>query len=538
MSRRPKILGQRRWIGLSILVGLALGQAVTMVVTAFATRDVFVFLRDGGTEPPISALVAIALAGAALFALRTFEGNVAERTGQGYAAEIRRSLFKHMTRMPASAIARRRSGALALRYVGDLTAFKGWVSRGLARLISASITIPAAFLILYLLEPRLFAGALFPIVAVMVGIFCLGRPLGSAHSELRTRRARLAAAMAERLPQGIALRRSGRIKTELKLLSRRSERIIEAAVHRASLAAIVRALPDAGSGFASAICLYLCIDLGLGVPDAVAALTALALIVWPLRHLADVTDRRRAFVVAADKLDALMAAPCLPLLRKSGSRSEATIVSIKDAGLPGLQPLTLELERGQLRRLDGPNGSGKSTLLLMLAGFEACPEATEFLVQGVDPVAVRTGRVLYLGRHAPQLKGSLRREATLGIGRSPTDQEIEAALVQAGLSEMAERVGGPDGKVAEGRRNLTASEQSRLHLVRGLLARPDLALIDADEIGMDGDTLSRLIDHFKGIGTAALIVTSDPAAVARLGRPVLLQRDGTGISKISTIAAE
>ena len=159
MSRRPAILRQRRWIGLLILVGLAFGQAVTIIVTAFATRDVFMFLREGGSAVPVTALVAIALAGSALFALRALEGSVAERTGQSYAADIREALFKHITRMPASAIARRRSGALALRYVGDLTAFKGWVSRGLARLISASITIPSAFVVLYLLEPWLVCGS-------------------------------------------------------------------------------------------------------------------------------------------------------------------------------------------------------------------------------------------------------------------------------------------------------------------------------------------------------------------------------------------
>lgn len=524
MSRRPAILRQRRWIGLLILVALAFGQAVTIIVTAFATRDVFMFLREGGSTVPVTALVAIALAGSALFALRALEGPVAERTGQSYAADIREALFKHITRMPASAIARRRSGALALRYVGDLTAFKGWVSRGLARLISASITIPSAFVVLYLLEPWLFAAAVGPIAAVMIGIFWLGRPLGVAHSDLRTRRARLAAAMAERLPQGIALRRSGRIRTELRLLRRNSDGIIDAAVHRASLAATVRAMPDAGSGIASALSLYACIRLGLEMPDAVAALTALTLIVWPLRHLADVSDRRRAYLVASNKLDALMAAPLLPMRKKSKPAEDDTVLALRNVLLPGLRPIDLELKAGEVRRLDGPDGCGKSALLLILAGFEAAPQAERFSVLGMDPANAPTGRILYLGRQAPQLKGSLRREATLGIGRAPDHAEIEAALAQAGLSDMAERVGGPDGKVAERRRNLTASEQARLHLLRALLARPDLALIDADEIGLDGDAMSHLLEHLSRIDAAALIVTTDPAAMARLGPAVILRR--------------
>ena len=46
--------------------------------------------------------------------------------------------------MSARDVADRRSGALAMRFVGDLAAVRGWVSLGIARLISASDRIAAA----------------------------------------------------------------------------------------------------------------------------------------------------------------------------------------------------------------------------------------------------------------------------------------------------------------------------------------------------------------------------------------------------------
>jgi ABC-type transport system involved in cytochrome bd biosynthesis fused ATPase/permease subunit len=197
---------------------------------------------------------------------------------------------------------------------------------------------------------------------------------------------------------------------------------------------------------------------------------------------------------------------------------------VRDALLPGLEPLNFDLQHGVVRRLDGPEGCGKSKLLLMLAGFEASPPAKRFTVQGIAPAACRTGQVLYLGRQTPQLKGSLRREATLGIGRSPNDTEIARAIETAGLSDMADRLGGLDGKIAEGRRNLTASEQMRLHVARGLLARPKLALIDADEIGLTGDALSKLLNHLQAIGAAGFVVTSGATVTARLDPPIKMQR--------------
>ena len=57
--------------------------------------------------------------------------------------------------------------------------------------------------------------------------------------------------------------------------------------------------------------------------DAVAALTTLALIVWPLRLLADVRDRQKAFNVACGKLDTALAFPELPTLTTTETDPEA-----------------------------------------------------------------------------------------------------------------------------------------------------------------------------------------------------------------------
>ena len=524
MKRRPDILGGGRRGALALLVALSFGQAGAMVATAFATRDVFVFLREGGPAAPLGALVAIALCGIVIFACRALEGRVGERAGQSYAADIRRALFVHVSRMPLSAVGRRRSGALALRYVGDLSAFKGWIARGIARLISAAITIPAALLVLWLLEPLLLPAAVVPLGAVAVGILLLTAPLGAAHADLRSRRARLAAAMAERLPQGIQLRRSGRLGTELRALDGWSGEVAAAGVRRETIAATVRALPDAGAGLAGALCLAACMHLGLGIPEAVAALTALGLVVWPLRHLADVADRRRAFVVASDRLDRLLAAPRMPAVAGAGDRGDSPAVAVDLPGEDAVGQAGFVLERGTRRRLAGPSGSGKSALLLALAGFDPPMPGQRVAVFGRSPGALATGEVLYLGRQAPGLAGTLRREVTLGTGRVPEDAEIERVLEAVHLGPAVARLGGLDGKVSEGRRNLTATEQSALLLARGLLARPKLALVDADEIGLVRQDLGQLLDHLAEIGAAALVVTSDPEAMLRLGPPIQLTR--------------
>ncbi|MEM1150563.1 MAG: ATP-binding cassette domain-containing protein, partial [Pseudomonadota bacterium] len=332
----------------------------------------------------------------------------------------------------------------------------------------------------------------------------------------RGQRAKLAAAMAERLPQALALRRSGRMKTELRQLDERSRAIARAATYRSWLTETIRGVPDIASAIAGAICLWICFTKGLPVEDAVAALTALALVVWPLRRLADVRDRQQAFAVAASKLEATLSGPTLSTAKKRPRKPSPIALEVKNARLvPDGAPVSLTVSRGQAIRLEGPAGVGKSRLLTMAAGLEKVPSG-RVTVLGQAPGSAPTGQVLYLGRFSPQLKGTLRRECTLGIARTPSDTEILSALEQAGLMELHDRLGGLSGQVAEGRRNLTSSERARLYLVRGLLSNPDLALIDADEIGLTGAKLCLLLDHFARSGAAVVLVTSDPSAAAQI----------------------
>ncbi|MEO1732426.1 MAG: hypothetical protein AAFR45_02175, partial [Pseudomonadota bacterium] len=60
-------------------------------------------------------------------------------------------------------------------------------------------------------------------------------------------------------------------------------------------------------------------------------------------------------------------------------------------------------------------------------------------------------------------------------------------------------------------------------LTRALLARAKLALIDADEVGLRGAPLARLINHLEDTKTAALIVTTCPEAMLRLGQSLSLE---------------
>ena len=143
----PRLLQNGRRRGLMVVTLVTLVQGAAAGVAAFATRGLFDAMAAQAALPP-GLLVALAASGVLIAGARVLSRLTGERLGQDYALAIRLALLDHASGMPASAVARRRSGYMSLRFVGDMTAFRNWLGKGLPRLIAAMVLIPAACAVL------------------------------------------------------------------------------------------------------------------------------------------------------------------------------------------------------------------------------------------------------------------------------------------------------------------------------------------------------------------------------------------------------
>jgi ABC-type multidrug transport system fused ATPase/permease subunit len=504
MTRVPAIFANGRRRRIACVAGLALGQAAAAGLAAFATRDAFAALH-GGAGAPIAALTAIAFSGCLIAGLRVAERTVAERLGGAYVAEVREKLFLRTARTPPRALARRRRGGLALRFVGDMAALRGWVALGLPRLISAAITMPATALVLALLDPRLALAAAAPLLVALAALAALGRSLARAHRCERRLRARIASEMTEQMAHGAALRLVGRVGAIRARLRAQSRELIAASAVRARLAGVARAIPDAAAGLAA--CAMLAAAFGNGVTPATTAgaLAALGLAVHPLRRLAEAHDRRQAWRVARDKLERALSADALPArgARRRAPLPEAPALSFDMARLASGRRVSAALARGEVGLLRGLSCADGTGLLLTAAGLEPLREGrvTAF---GRAPDALPTGVIAYVGPSAPLVRGSILRNLTLGL-RRPSEDAQRHALRAAGLEALAARPDGLDARLAENGAGLGAVERGRLRLARALLARPDLLLVDSEDLGLDQTLLERLFEEVRATGASLLI---------------------------------
>jgi heme exporter protein A len=147
-----------------------------------------------------------------------------------------------------------------------------------------------------------------------------------------------------------------------------------------------------------------------------------------------------------------------------------------------LRGLSFEGQPGKCVLLTGKNGAGKTTLIRAIAVL-LDPEEGQVFWRGVPARKQRDdfhSELAYLG-HEPPLKGDLSARENLrysiGIRRSVTTAEIDAALTRTGASAFADRA----------TRMLSAGQKRRVALAGVLLANAVLWLLDEPTTNLDAD---------------------------------------------------
>lgn len=195
-----------------------------------------------------------------------------------------------------------------------------------------------------------------------------------------------------------------------------------------------------------------------------------------------------------------------------------------------LSPTELDLDGGEVVAVRGPSGSGKTTFLRALALLE--PRAEGEVLFHDEPVpdarvpAFRRA-VCYVPQQPPRFPGTV--EASLA---APFRFRAAAgAFDPSRARHMLERLALPADVLGRRLQDLSVGESQRTALVRSLLGDPQILLLDEPTSALDPDsraTAETLLEEWMtGGGRAAVLVSHDPAQIARLATRTLLLEAGT-----------
>lgn len=179
----------------------------------------------------------------------------------------------------------------------------------------------------------------------------------------------------------------------------------------------------------------------------------------------------------------------------------------------------LEIESGEIVTIGGPSGSGKSTLLMMAAAM-LTPTAGHVELFGRDLGqltlaeatrwrAGRLGLVLPLFDLVPYL--SALDNVRLAADGPDADDRAAEMLKRFGLAPRLRHV--PS--------RLSAGEQRRLLVARGLVNEPEFILCDEPTANLDDENADRIRQQLireRSRGAALLVVTHEPGELFRADR--------------------
>lgn len=178
-----------------------------------------------------------------------------------------------------------------------------------------------------------------------------------------------------------------------------------------------------------------------------------------------------------------------------------------------LTGVSLDLYPGDVVVLEGPSGSGKTSLLRALVGFE--PLHGELKLRGRDAASWGWPRFRQSVRLCPQrptiVPGTVHDNLALGRALATRWDErwLEAAL---GHVDLALEGSSDASRLSEG-------ERQRLALVRALVSRPEVALLDEPTSSLDEERtrmVERWIASLVEDGLAVVWVSHDAAQIERM----------------------
>ncbi|MEL6511984.1 MAG: ABC transporter ATP-binding protein [Pseudomonadota bacterium] len=510
MNRLPKVIEGDRIADTVFLPLMGVAQAVAIGIGAFATRDAFTALH-AGMPPDLSTLTRLFLAGFVAAGLEYLLRMRAEALGQSYAAALRLKLFDHISGMPRRALETRRLGGLSLRFVGDLSTARNWFGQGLPGIISAIAILPGAAFVLWLLSPALALASVLPLSLSLIGMALAALGLEARHRRLRSKRANISIQMMERIAISPELDLIGRTDKELRELDKNSKQLRQDAMARLGLSGTLRLFPQIGAACAG--CAVFGVAGGIGVaPGVVAAsLAVLALLAAPLLTLAEAWDQFCAWRIARQKLETLLSQP-------SKRRIVVAIGHAPRVSISG-SLVEREVQAGATVLIDGLRGAGKSRLASVLAGLD---DDAQINVR-FENMAGRQPKTAYIGANPVTLQGSLRRALTLGHSSRPDRIAVRDAARDFGLRRLLRRIGGTNGRIAEGGRNLSVGESLRFDFARALLGQPDLIVIDTSRFWADPNHQS-LFQKLRDGTDATIFVTGPPLSDLHFDTTINLSR--------------
>jgi subfamily B ATP-binding cassette protein MsbA len=424
--------------------------------------------------------------------------------GEGVVADLRRSVFTRIVRLPVPFFDGRKTGEITSRLTSDVAVVQSTVSNAVAQALFQAISMIGGVVLLLLLSPLLSLAVLTFVPLVVIGGAFFGRRLRRISTDFQDEVAK-ANAFAD---ESIASIRVVKWFTAEGAAATQYDRDIRSSYSIAIRRTRLRALFIPFITFIAFGTLALVLWVG-GRQVLAGTLTAGGLVTFLLYTLivaggigsftglySELQEAlgasRRIFELLDEPVEVAEAADPVVLDHLTGSVSFVGVAfTYPGRDMEVLSGIDLDVAPGEVVALVGPSGAGKSTLVQLIPRFYD-PTGGRILVGGVDlrhqSLESLRGAMAAVPQEVQLFSGTI--AENLRIARpTATDAEMVEACRVANAHDFITSF--PDAYatiVGERGIKLSGGQRQRVAIARALLADPRILILDEATSSLDAES--------------------------------------------------
>jgi len=524
---------------------LAIGATLVAALTEPLIPALFQPLLDSGFTENTLPLWSVPLVVIGLFSVRGLASFVAQyalaRVTNDGMEKLRSDLFEKLVRADLSLFSRQSASALSNTVVYE-------VQIGASQLVSALIGLTRdSFTLLALVGYLMWLNWQLTLVVFTVApglswvMKVLSRRLYGLTKESQKATDDLAYVVEENVLAHRVVRLHGAQAQQIGRFNALGQRLRRLALKSTVASAAMTPLTQMMAAIALSLVLLIALmqsrdaASGTTVGGFVAFITAMLMLIAPIKRLADVANPITRGLAALERGLALM--HDAPEESQGQHRVQRVIgalewqdvsVQFNPDGAPALDQINLSVKPGETVALVGTSGAGKTTLIQLLPRFFS-PTRGQLLLDGVPlqhwQLDSLRQQLAMVSQDVVMLNASLL--VNVSLGNTPDRDKVQQCLQAANLWDHVETLPhGIDTDLGHNANQLSGGQRQRLAIARALYKDAPILILDEATSALDNESERLVQDALQKLmlGRTTLIVAHRLSTIEHADRVIVMER--------------
>lgn len=415
--------------------------------------------------------------------------------------------YKHMIHLPLNFFGTRKTGEVMSRFSDTSSIRQAISSTTLTIFLDSLMAIIIGTYLLNISVP-LFLITLIIVILYYLAVIIYKKPIKNINHEILEKNAQVESYLKESI-DGIETIKAYQIEKKVEqkttnLFIEFTNKVVKSSIINISLDTIISTITIVGTVCLFWVGTYLCRGNVIDFGEMFAFYYLLDSFLTPVSNLIDLQPTFQTAIVAAERLEDIVSVET----EMSNNNENENInlngdIEFKNINFRYgfrklvLNNLNIKIKQGQKVALVGESGCGKTTIAKLLMSFYL-PESGEIKINNNNisdmPPKVIRDNIAYVSQNPFFFTDTLKNNLKFG-NENATDAEIRKLCIQCNADQfIMDMPNGYDTVLEENATNLSSGQKQRLAIVRALLKKPEILIIDEATGNLDTITENSIIN--------------------------------------------